>query len=342
MLYRIDVSIEVFDEPYTDRKKWYSYEKSEESEEVLGDDEYEKRHKYRKTHIGRYDLRIEIVCFYSVNDSYHEETGKYDREPISILCPISVSEDKDRDSREKCPKYGYKSTDKDDKRESEDEGECGTSLKKSYSYKSYRSECCIDESDEGLCLKYKSKSCSHLLRDDRPFLIEETEIPIFQLTEKFLYTLTINDKEIGKYEGDEEFGKDDSCIFHIGDSLSSEGLEVAWTHRICYDILESEMESCTFFYIYYEVLSLPSYLSRILEKSSDFSAYLGYDVDKYKHHDRDKKNVKKSDYYIYCRVFLRDTMSRIFTPTYAPCMDLLSKIGTKFEEYIREEKRDKK
>jgi len=46
-----DILIEVFDKSEENRKKWYTYEESDESKKMLRQDEYDKRDKDRKINI---------------------------------------------------------------------------------------------------------------------------------------------------------------------------------------------------------------------------------------------------------------------------------------------------
>ena len=123
-----------------------------------------------------------------------------------------------------------------------------------------RSDDRIHESDDRLCFKYEPKSSSHLLCDDCPLIVEESEISIFELSEEFLYPLPIDDEEIGEYECDEKFRQYYSCIGDVSDGFLSDRFEVIWADHISDEATESEFETRAFLDLGDEVFSLEGYI----------------------------------------------------------------------------------
>jgi hypothetical protein len=165
-------------------------------------------------HIGRDYFWIQIIRLDDVDDGDHHYTRKYDRDLITAGT-VSVSEYKYRYTREKCPKYRDKASDKDDKGKGKYKWKWGTTMDDADNNKSYGSEDSIDQSDNRLCLKNQSKSSPHFPRDDRPFQIEKLKIPIFYLPEKFFYPFPVDDEEVREHECDEKFGKYDPRVRDI-------------------------------------------------------------------------------------------------------------------------------
>ncbi len=207
---------------------------------------------------------------------------------------------------------------------------------------SYRSDDSIDKSDDRLGLKYQSKASSHFLCYDSPFDIEESEVPIFYLSKEFFYPFSIDNKEIGEDECDEEFCQYDSCIRDVSDCFLSYRFEIIRADHFTDEATESQLETRIFFDLGDEVFSLKSYIRSFLEKSLYLTSDLREDIHEYEDDDTDEHYIETCDHDIGSRVFPSEQMCRIYFPTHSPIMDLRSRVGTEFEEYIREEECHKK
>lgn len=208
--------------------------------------------------------------------------------------------------------------------------------------KTDRSDNCVYQCDDRLCLENQPKSSSYFFRDDSPLIIEKSKISIFYLSEEFFYSFSIDDEEVGKDQCDKKFRQNNPSICDVSDRFLSDRFEIIRADHITDETTESKFEAGTFFDFYDEVFPLEGDVWCFFEKSLDFTSYLRDDIHEYENHDTDKYNVESSNDDICCCIFLSDDMSPVSLATDSPCMDLGSKIRTKLEEYIGKEECHKK
>lgn len=129
-----------------------------------------------------------------MNDRDHRDEGEHD-----WYTTESISEDEDRNSREKGTKYGDKATDKNDERKRDNKWKCST-MENTNHYQSDAREYGIDERDDRLRSEDESKTCTDFLCDNCPFIIEKLEITIPDLSQEFFDTNPLDEKEVGEEE----------------------------------------------------------------------------------------------------------------------------------------------
>lgn len=272
-----------------------------------------------------------------MDDRYHEDAWKYYRELIATRT-ISIADDEDRYSWEECPEYWDKSCDKDDEWECEDKWKCLTSMDEADDDESYRREYSIYERDDRLRLKNKSKSCPHFFRDDGPLDIEKSEIAIFYLSEEFFYPFSIDDKEVGEDQCDEEFREDDTSVRDVGDRFLSYRFEIIWAHHVSDKARESEIEITRLFYREEKVLTLTRDARSIPEKPIYLTTNLRDNIHEYKNHDTDKYDIKYRYHDIRRGILPSDDMHTISLTMESPLVYRMCDIGPELEKYICKEK----
>lgn len=304
---------------------------------MLRDKEDDKRDKYGEVHVGRDDFRIEVVGFDGMDKRYHSDTGKHDRKSA-----ISIAEDQDGHSRDKCPKNRDKSTDKDDEWDGKNKWKWFFSVKKTDRDKSYSRQDSIHESDKGLCLENKSKSRSDFLRDHSPLVVEKSEVPISYLGEEFFDPFSINDKKIREDKSDEKFRKEYPRICHVVKCIFPDRLQIIAINDIrCYGV-ETEVEIGALLYFRYEILSLGSDFWWVREEAIELSSDLREDVDEDKYQNPDKNNIEKCDHDVCCSVSFCYTVGSILFPSLSPGMYACGEPGTEFEKDVGKKKCHKK
>lgn len=207
-------------------------------------------------------------------------------------------------------------------------------MDKANNEKSYRSKESIDECDDRLCLKYETKSTSHLLSDDGPFVIKKSKVAIFYLSEKLFYLLAIDNKEIGEYERDKKLRKYNPCICDIGYCFLSDRFEIIRADHITDKRTETEFETGTFFYFFDKVLSLDGDFWSFFQESLYLSTDLRKDIYKDKDDNADKHNIESRDDDICGRIFLSEFMSCIDLSTHSPVVNLYREVCTEFKKYV--------
>lgn len=204
---------------------------------MLRNNQYEKYNKNRDTQIGWYNPRIEIVRLDSVDDRDHSDT-----EEERYGSTISICDDEDRDSRDKCTKNRDKSEYEHDERKSEYKWENMISMYQAHDDESSRCEDSIDESDDWLSSEYRSKSESDLAGDDRIFSIEKCKIPSLHLRKKIDNMFPLHHEYIWHHDGDHELGEDDPRVSQVSESCLSYRLECLGIDDISDDLSESEID----------------------------------------------------------------------------------------------------
>ena len=110
IFYIINIDVDILYEIHDDTHNGDTDKESDESEEVFCQEEYDKSHKNREVHVCRHNLGIEIVCLDGMHDEHHAHTGYHYRPATK-----SISDDDDRDTRDKSTKDWNKSKDKNNK-----------------------------------------------------------------------------------------------------------------------------------------------------------------------------------------------------------------------------------
>ncbi len=274
--------------------------------------------------------------------SDHHNTEKYYRDTVSCSWAIAIRKYEYRYSREECPKYRDESTDKDDERKGEDKWKCRTAMNKADNEKPYRGEDSIYESDDRLGLEYETKTTPHFLSNDRPLIIEKAEVSFFYLTEKLLYLFAIDDEKVWEDKCNKEFRQYYPCICDIAYRFLPYRFEVIRADHISDQSAESELQACTFFNLFYKVLSLYGDSRCFFEKSLDLTSNLRKDIHEYEDHDTDEYDIESSNHHIRSSVFASKHMCSIDFSTHSPVVDLGSEVRTKLEEYIGKKKSYKK
>ena len=96
---RFDVGVQVAQYRYRYREERHSDEHPDESEYVFGDEEHQKCDKNREVHVGRDDLRIEVIRLECVDEENHYDNRADNRESTH-----TVSDDNDGNAGEKYAK----------------------------------------------------------------------------------------------------------------------------------------------------------------------------------------------------------------------------------------------
>lgn len=197
-------------------------------------------------------------------------------------------------------------------------------MEKTHNEQSYCREYGIHECDDRLSLQYDPESCAYFVSEDRPLIVEKSEISIAYLSEEFLYLLTIDDEEIREDECDEKFREDDTSICDIGDRIFSDRFEVIRTDKIRQKFTETKVKTRTFFEFHDEVLTLTRDARRLFQKLLYLTTDLWKDIHEYKDEYSDKYDIETRDDDIGSSVFPCDLVRSILLSYFAPVVDLVS------------------
>lgn len=110
-----DEMVEILEHIDKDVEKRNPDQESDESEDMFGNEEYQKRQEYRELHIGGDDLRIKVVGFYRMYEGDHTE-NRHDNAHSAIIIP----DDESGDRREERSEDRNESEDEDDDPERDD------------------------------------------------------------------------------------------------------------------------------------------------------------------------------------------------------------------------------
>jgi len=275
--------IDILDEREGDDKKWNPNEQPDESQEVLREEEYDECDKNRDMHIGRYDPRVEVVRLDRMDDREHS-----DDERDWDSSAISISDDEDRDPRDKCPKNWDKSKHEHYQWECEYKWKYMSPMNYADDEESNRGEDSIHHSNEWLSTQYSTESIADLASDDSIFLIEECEIPSIHLSEKCCERLAFHHKDIREDESDEELGQDDPSIAEISESRLSDWFESLSIDDIADHLTESEVDLETLLYPIDKSLELSCNLWCSIDELSHLTDDLWDDRDEEKWDNQDE------------------------------------------------------
>lgn len=117
----VDIEIDILDKTYQYTHNRYTDKESYETKKVFRKKQYHKSYKNRKVYICRDNLGIEIVCLNCMNNKHHDDTCYHNTPPTE-----PISDDDDRDARDKSSKYRHKSKYKYHQRYRDDVWECSS------------------------------------------------------------------------------------------------------------------------------------------------------------------------------------------------------------------------
>ena len=205
-----DELIKIFQYVNEDIEEGDTDQKSDESEDMLRDEKYQKCKEYRELHIRGNYFWIEVICFHCMYENCHTDDSHND------ACPtIIVSDDKNRNSGKKGSENRDESEDENDNPKSDDVRKSSSFMEKTDNQKSENSEYRIHECNNCLRFKDKTESFGDFSEDDTIFFIKKWEIPSFHRLKIIAYLPSIYEKHVTQNKGDKEFRKENSDIFDI-------------------------------------------------------------------------------------------------------------------------------
>lgn len=205
-----DELIEIFQYVNENIKERDTDQKSDESEDMLGDKKYQKCEEYREFHIRGNYFWIEVICFHCMYENCHTDYSHND------ACPaIIVSDNKNGDSGKKSSENGNESEYENDNPESDDIRESSAFMKKTDDQKSENGKYRIYESNDCLRLKDKTEPFGDFSENDAIFFVKKWEISSFHRLKIIAYLPSVYEKHVTQNKGDKEFRKENSDVFNI-------------------------------------------------------------------------------------------------------------------------------
>lgn len=190
-----------------------SQKETDDTHEMLSDDEDQKNDGCRELQGLPDDPRIEEIPFERMDDEEHGQECRHDA-PTGVFYD---SGEEDGDAADKDSEYGDKAGEKGDASESQEIGEYIVSVEAQLAVE----EPDDDESDEGqdgirdgdfpLRLEYEAKASLDLFEDDAHITVKEGERPLFELREVPLDLIVFEEPDKTQYIGEkylEEYAAD--------------------------------------------------------------------------------------------------------------------------------------
>lgn len=231
------VVIEILGEWKSNGKEWNSNKESYESKEMFWCEKYKESKEDREVHVRRYNLWIQIVCFYCMNESNHSNTGKCDKNSA-----ISKSYEENRNGRKKHTNHRDETKDKYNECQGECIWKCPHSRYIGNNWKSDRREYSIYKGNNCLCLKNNSKIIINFSKNNAVFSVEKGEVTFFERCKKAGDTFSIDDEYVTEYQCSEELRKEYSDIFRKGNSLFCEVGIIDRAYHLIELISDSELD----------------------------------------------------------------------------------------------------